>query len=84
MDKNVIWLFCLINKKIIFANYCSFIPNYTYYTENNKGFGLVAVKLPTALLKNSALWAGEMAQWIRALTALLKVLSSNPSSHMVV
>ena len=28
-------------------------------------------------------WAGEMAQWLRALTALLKVLSSNPSNHMV-
>jgi hypothetical protein len=27
--------------------------------------------------------AGEMAQWLRALTALLKVLSSNPSNHMV-
>jgi hypothetical protein len=29
------------------------------------------------------LWAGKMAQLVRALTALLKVLSSNPSSHMV-
>ena len=28
-------------------------------------------------------WAGEMAQWLRAPTALLKVLSSNPSNHMV-
>ena len=27
--------------------------------------------------------AGEMAQWLRALTALRKVLSSNPSNHMV-
>ena len=27
--------------------------------------------------------AGEMAQWLRALTALPKVLSSNPSNHMV-
>jgi hypothetical protein len=27
--------------------------------------------------------AGEMAQWVRALTALLKVLSSIPSNHMV-
>jgi hypothetical protein len=27
--------------------------------------------------------AGEMAQWLRALTALLKVLSSIPSNHMV-
>ena len=28
--------------------------------------------------------AGEMAQWLRALTALLKILSSNPSNHVVV
>ena len=27
--------------------------------------------------------AGEMAQQLRALTALLKVLCSNPSNHMV-
>ena len=27
--------------------------------------------------------SGEMAQRLRALTALLKVLSSNPSNHMV-
>jgi hypothetical protein len=27
--------------------------------------------------------AGEMAQWLRALTALLKVMSSNPNNHMV-
>jgi hypothetical protein len=26
---------------------------------------------------------GEMAQWVRALTALSKVLSSNPSNYMV-
>jgi hypothetical protein len=32
----------------------------------------------------SAMWgAGEMAQWLRALTALPKVPSSNPSNHMV-
>jgi hypothetical protein len=28
-------------------------------------------------------WAGEMAQRLRALTALPEVLSSNPSNHMV-
>jgi hypothetical protein len=27
--------------------------------------------------------AGKMAQWLRALTALPKVLSSNPSNRMV-
>jgi len=28
-------------------------------------------------------WAREMAQWLRALTALPEVLSSIPSKHMV-
>jgi hypothetical protein len=28
-------------------------------------------------------WAGEMAQWLRALVALPEVLSSIPSNHMV-
>jgi hypothetical protein len=27
--------------------------------------------------------AGEMSQGVRAMTALLKILSSNPSNHMV-
>ena len=27
--------------------------------------------------------SGEMAHWLRALTALLEVLSSNPSNHVV-
>jgi hypothetical protein len=31
----------------------------------------------------SSLGAGEMAQWVRAPTALPKVPSSNPSNHMV-
>jgi hypothetical protein len=34
-------------------------------------------------LKRWACWAGEMAQWLRALTVLLEVLSSNLSNHMV-
>jgi hypothetical protein len=29
------------------------------------------------------LGAGEMDQWLRALTVLRKVLSSNPSNHMM-
>jgi hypothetical protein len=33
--------------------------------------------------KKSMLRAGKMAQWLRALAALLKALSSNPSNHMV-
>jgi hypothetical protein len=34
-------------------------------------------------IKKDQIRAGEMAQQVRALTALLKVLSSNPSNHMV-
>jgi hypothetical protein len=34
-------------------------------------------------LKLYSTGAGEMAQWLRAPTALPKVLSSNPSNHMV-
>jgi hypothetical protein len=33
--------------------------------------------------KDTRIRAGEMAQWLRALTALPRVLSSNPSNHMV-
>jgi len=35
------------------------------------------------VLKNIDCWAGEMAQWLKALTALPEVLSSIPSNHMV-
>jgi hypothetical protein len=38
---------------------------------------------PRAHLKIKTLGAGEMAQRLRALTALPKVLSSNLSNHMV-
>jgi hypothetical protein len=34
-------------------------------------------------VKNVKFGAGEMAQWLRALTALPEVLSSIPSNHMV-
>ena len=34
-------------------------------------------------MKNLILGAGEMAQWLRALTALPEILSSIPSNHMV-
>jgi hypothetical protein len=33
--------------------------------------------------KDTGNWAGEVAQRLRALTALPKVLSSNPRNHMV-
>jgi hypothetical protein len=42
-------------------------------------FGLLRTGSPR--LQRSG--AGEMAQPVRVLTALLKVLSSNPSNHMV-
>jgi hypothetical protein len=35
------------------------------------------------VFKNQFQGAGEMAQWVRALTALPKDLSSNPSNHIV-
>ena len=35
------------------------------------------------LLIISKVGAGEMAQWLRALTAVPEVLSSNPSNHMM-
>jgi hypothetical protein len=37
----------------------------------------------TTPLRTKNIGAGEMAQWLKVLTALLKVLSSNPSNHMV-
>jgi hypothetical protein len=40
--------------------------------------------LESAGIKGIYYWAGEMAQRLRALTALPKVLSSIPSNHMVV
>jgi hypothetical protein len=43
-----------------------------YHQERNK-----------MLLKKNYVGAGEVAQWVRVLTALMKVLSSNPSNHMV-
>ena len=33
--------------------------------------------------KDNTKWAGEMAQKLRALSALLEVLSSIPSNHML-
>jgi hypothetical protein len=39
--------------------------------------------LMTSVIKKATLGAGEMAQWLRAPTALPKVMSSNPSNHMM-
>jgi hypothetical protein len=40
-------------------------------------------QLEKFLIKKKIIGAGEMAQWLRAPTALPKVPSSNPSNHMV-
>jgi hypothetical protein len=39
----------------------------------------IAVSLSAKVIRG----AGKMAQWVRGLMAFLKVLSSNPSNHMV-
>ena len=39
----------------------------------------IAVSLSAKVIRG----AGKMAQWVRELTVLPKVLSSNPSNHMV-
>jgi hypothetical protein len=46
------------------------------------GFQTTSKVLKPNPLKRKA-QAGEMAQWLRVLTALLEVLSSNPSNHTV-
>jgi hypothetical protein len=50
------------------------------YRENSRPARGYIVKILSQKIKTGA---GEMAQQLRALTALLKVLSSNPSNHMV-
>jgi hypothetical protein len=45
---------------------------------------LEASKLCDIVIPSSHVsWAGEMAQWLRALTAFPEVQSSNPSNHMM-
>jgi hypothetical protein len=46
-------------------------------------FRTTRVTQRSLVLKSQKSGAGEMAQQLRAPTALLKVLSSNPSNHMV-
>ena len=45
--------------------------------------GMMAILEMPLHIKTDDAWAGEMTQWLRALTALPEVLSSNPSNHMV-
>jgi hypothetical protein len=44
---------------------------------------LFLLKLLSFIFKKFIYGAGEMAQWLRALTALPEVLSSNPSNYMM-
>jgi hypothetical protein len=46
------------------------------------GFDRIRTDRKTSI-KNAVSGAGEVAQWLRALTPLPKVLSSIPSNHMV-
>ena len=52
-----------------------YISNFKF--QDNQGY------VETLSQKQKQMGAGEMAQRVRALTALLKVLSSNPTNHMV-
>jgi hypothetical protein len=69
-------------------------PNVTLSPLNSRKMILLEGHLPTgsgpALLVSrlaspfkNPFWAGLIAQWLRALTALPEVLSSIPSNHMV-
>jgi hypothetical protein len=49
-----------------------------------KVIAFLPLKCLIITLKRISLGAGEMAQWLRALTVLPEVLSSIPSNHMVV
>jgi hypothetical protein len=41
------------------------------------------IEVTSRIIRNGLFGAGEMAQWLKALTLLPEVLSSIPSSHMV-
>jgi hypothetical protein len=45
-------------------------------------YGCISQYVSVALIKQTG-QAGEVAQWLRALTVLPEVLSSIPSNHMV-
>jgi hypothetical protein len=49
----------------------------------NPPASLASHSLLLKLVLEVASRAGELAQWVKAPTALPKVLSSNPSNHMV-
>jgi hypothetical protein len=57
------------------------VSKYTFYIHMTL-FSFLKV-LPSVSILEIHLRAGEMAQWLRALTALPEVLSSIPSNHMM-
>ena len=46
--------------------------------------GMIFTNTQSASLKNKDRGSGEMAEWLRALAALLEDLGSIPSTHMAV
>ena len=54
-----------------------------YWLINKHGELPLVVFVIRDSIKNKTVWTREMAQWLRALTALSEVLSSVPSNHMV-
>jgi hypothetical protein len=49
----------------------------------NAKHSFITAIYPRAMHLKMRFWAGEMAQWLRTLTALPEVLSSIPSNHMM-
>jgi hypothetical protein len=56
---------------------------FTSLYRDSKYIRFLFSEMPTAVIYIKKLGAGEMAQWLRTLTALPEVLSSIPSNHLV-
>ena len=52
-------------------------------TSGRPGVEEIMIQMGRNLANIVTYWAGEMSQRLRALTVLLKVLSSNPRNHMM-
>jgi hypothetical protein len=64
---------------MIFFSQKFYIPS----NQSNFMFIIFGEMLCKSFNNKKLYWVGEMAQWLRAPTALLKVLSSNSSNNMV-
>jgi hypothetical protein len=53
------------------------------YQERRRSLIVMSKNSYKSVKKSRKRGAGEMAQWLRVPTALPKVVSSNPSNHMV-